>query len=139
MKIALFNSTLGEDYLADLFITAMLCDTELEVWTNHVPKYLYSDYQKPQRLYGLGYTAFCSVPFGLRHSYRINILSPQGLIAAVKDEGISCVIYTSIWRFATGLSELAEFASRRQCTIIALDGEDHDKIHPCSSLPLTYY
>lgn len=139
MRIALFNADSGEDYLADLFITAMLCDSKVEVWTNYVPEYLYSDYQRPEGLYGRGYTAFCSVPPGLRQSSRVTVLSLQALLDSVENKGIDCIIYTSIWRFSAGLSELANSASRREYALIALDGEDHDCIHPLASLPLTYY
>lgn len=144
MRIHLVNSGRGEDYLADLFVSSLLCSRLHEISSNYIAPYLWNDYRSSESLYGRGYSAFCSVPavlrsHGLGNSRNSNKVAGDSC-AAILDAYPSLVIVTSIWRTDKTLVEKVIDCSRSVgATILALDGEDHDRIHVLSEMFDAYY
>ena len=142
MRIALINSENGEDYLADLFISAMLCSSKTQVLTDYIPPYLFDDYLGRDTLYGKGFTAFCSVPSRLRSSRNIVLLPKSQLMSYIQSSLNSdlTIIFTSIWRRSSELNELLHYFDKlKYGQIIVLDGEDHEHLHSCSEKRVAYY
>lgn len=141
MKIYLVNSDRGEDYLADLFISSLLCSRLHEIKSNYIAPYLWDDYKYSDSLYGRGYSAFCTVPATLRsNEIRNSIRVESTICSAILDSRPSLVIVTSIWRIDRVLVEEIVVCSKSiGATLLALDGEDHDRIHVLSSMFDAYY
>jgi len=141
MNIILINSGCGEDYLADLFTTAMLCKSGSKIISNYIPDYLCDTYANASRLYGRGYTAFCSVPSFLLTTGRVTTDTIDDIVNMISRDrqGKYHVVYTSIWRFSDEIHRFLGSELRDRCSVIALDGEDHTMIHPAQKLPITYF
>ena len=140
MKILFVNSSAGEDYLCDLLLSAFVCHsrTEHDLYFNYFPDYLFDDFPDPHSLYGLGYTAFCSVPSFLRpFVYSKTITETDILDISASTSPFDLVIYTSIWRTDSFLSHF--LSSLPSLKLFVVDGEDHDRIHLIASMPGIYY
>ena len=142
MNVILLNSSEGEDYLADLFISSILCWSKCRTYANHLPQYLFDDYPSPNTLYGRGFTAFCSIPSILRNSQRIEILDLNLIPRLIESQPASAftIIYTSIWRYREHIENYS--TSNRPgniSNVIVLDGEDHQRLHSSAASSVTYY
>jgi len=140
--VVLLNSSAGEDYLADLFISALITCPNVCIYTNYIPQYLFDDYLEPESLYGRGYTAFCSVPAMIRASDRVRVIPASGI-----QRFISCqhrigfyVCFTSIWRYSeefhcySGVDRPSNIKN-----LLVLDGEDEQAIHQYAAHADMYY
>jgi hypothetical protein len=142
MKIALINSTKGEDYLADLFISAMLCWSKVQIYTDYIPPYIFEDYPRRNALYGKGFTAFCSVPSRMRISSNLVTLPKSQLLSFLQSPQNNdlFIVFTSIWRRSDELYKLLSYSDQLvNGKIIVLDGEDHQHLHKSSAERVLYY
>jgi len=142
MKIVLINSAKGEDYLADLFISSILCLSKLQIYTDYIPPYIFEDYPRRHALYGKGFTAFCSVPSRMRNSSNLVTLSKSQLLSFLQSEKNNdlVIVFTSIWRRSEELYKLLPYSEQLEnVKIIVLDGEDHQRLHKCSAERVLYY
>ena len=139
MKVYLINSGQGEDYLADLVIIHFLLRVNCTLFANYIPDYLFYDYPNPDKLYGRGYTVFASVPRS--KSQTVEILDINSILSAfTRDDDESYVIYTSVWRYNELLLDFQGVSSSNSFKhVIALDGEDHSRLHNSFSSGLNYY
>ena len=142
MNIILLNSHEGEDYLADLFISSILCWRKCRTFVNYIPPYLFDDYPSPNSLYGRGFTAFCSVPSILKSCNRIEIIDPNLILSLIESQPASefVIVYTSIWRYCHQVDHYSRNNRAGNLkSVIVLDGEDHQNLHWSASCPVTYY
>ena len=142
MNVILLNSCAGEDYLADFFISSILCWGKCRIYANYIPPYVYDDYPLPNSLYGRGFTAFCTLPSSLRSRKRIEIIDPEKITSLVKSQPSSyfTIVYSSIWRYHENVEAYAQDNFHGNISsVTVLDGEDHQHLHWCASSPVTYY
>jgi hypothetical protein len=133
MKILLLNSNKGPDYQADLFISEIIYSQKYEIYTNHLPNYLFKSFPKEENIYGKGFTVFKKLDDDLKKS--ICVLSNDEIKVQVKKNLFDLIIYTSIWRYYDNLNFILENYPKEK--IITIDGEDFQEI--ASVAPLVKY
>jgi hypothetical protein len=138
-KLILLTSAGGEDYLADLFLSSILMMPSISIFTNYIPPYLYDDYPLRDSLYGKGFSVFCTLSRLSMAERDIHLMSEGSLVSLASNAAMGpfTVVYTSIWRYSDLIDAFAELDS--VVRLIALDGEDHTRIHAKSSKFAKYY
>ena len=144
MDIFLFNSKLNEDYLADLFIGEMLISDKIgRIYTNHLPPYMFTDFNENRPLYGRGFTVFKKMDPKLKN--RVTII-PHGQIPEfIQSQTAKKIIYTSVHRrafpenhhMADYFGLVSEAYDKKD--IIVIDGEDYETVKHNVAEQSTYY
>lgn len=149
MKIFLFNSGWGTDYLADLIVGGLISDPSTTIFTNAVCEYLYDDQtvESVFNLYGWGHTvcrkldsSFRSKPIIVMEDEIENVLSK---------ENFDLVVYSSVTRRSPSLEQkhphfsadfieiVKQYYPKEK--IIVFDGEDRTSLLEPIVPYVTYY
>ena len=124
MKILAINSNGGPDYLADLILSQIIYDQKHDIFTNHLPAYLFDDWGNAFKLYGRGYTVFTKIEKSYKQN--INILDENILLKKLHNHEFDLIIYTSIWRNHLSIMDAISIYEKNR--IIVIDGEDHTNV-----------
>jgi hypothetical protein len=149
MKIFLFNSGWGTDYLADLIVGGLLSEPSVEIYSNSICEYLYDDQtlESVFNLYGWGHTVCRKLDSSFRSK---PIIVNEGDIENLLSEGnFDLIVYSSVTRrspslesmhphFAADFIEIVKQYYPKE-KIIVFDGEDRtDLLEPIVPY-VTYY
>jgi len=124
LKILVINAATGPDYLADLVFGELINSEKYNLYTNHLPTYMFDDYINPSSLYGKGYTVFSKIE-SLRKK-TVDVLSNHRIIQLINEKFFDRIIFTSIWR-CNDFIDLVISNYPKEC-IKVFDGEDHNNI-----------
>lgn len=103
MKLFLFNSGWGADYLADLVACQLISNPEIEVYCSLVDGHLFSDYPPEKHVYGKGFTAFKKLNPELKN--KIKLVYDVDFENLFSQKYFDKIVYTSVRR----RSQLAQF------------------------------
>ena len=128
MKIFLYNSDYGPDYLADL-INYFFISKRYQIFTNHRLDFLFDDFKNKESLYGKGFTLYGN----LNRSYKksIQVLNKDEFKNSLNE--FDLVIFTSIHRKFKNQSIKedifpAVYKNSKNNELIVIDGEDFSKV-----------
>jgi hypothetical protein len=149
MKIFLFNSGWGTDYLADLIVGGLIDEPSVTIYTNAICEYLYDDQtvESVYNLYGWGHTICRKLDSSLRS--KPIIVKEDEIEDLLSQKMFDLIVYSSVTRrspsleqkhphFAADFIEIVKQYYPKE-KIIVFDGEDRtDLLEPIVPY-VTYY
>jgi len=136
IKILLLNADTGPDYLADLICYHFFSNENLnQVFTNHIPQYLFEGYSTRHAIYGRGFTVYRKLP-DVRLK-QIALEDKSEIRRKISIKYYSFILFTSIHRFQDLYHYAAGFYSGNR--LIAIDGEDNTQLYANADINSTYY
>lgn len=103
MKIFLFNSGWGADYLADLVKCTLITNPNIEIYCNLIENHLFTDYPPDKHVYGKGFTTFKKL--NPEFKSKVKLVYDVDFEELFSQKYFDKIIYTSIRR----RSQLAQF------------------------------
>jgi hypothetical protein len=149
MKIFLFNSGWGTDYLADLIVGGLISEPSVTIYTNAICEYLYDDQtiESVFNLYGWGHTVCRKLDSSFRS--KPIIVSEDQIEDLLSQKMFDLIVYSSVTRrspslnqkhphFAADFIEIVKQYYPKE-KIIAFDGEDTTTLLEPIVPYVTYY
>lgn len=149
MKIFLFNSGWGTDYLADLIVGGLISEPSVTIYTNAICEYLYDDQtvESVFNLYGWGHTVCRKLDSSFRG--KPIIVSEDQIEDFLSQKMFDLIVYSSVTRrspsleqrhphFAVDFIEIVKQYYPKE-KIIVFDGEDRTSLLESIVPYVTYY
>lgn len=149
MKIFLFNSGWGTDYLADLIVGGLISEPSVTIYTNAICEYLYDDQtvESVFNLYGWGHTVCRKLDSSFRG--KPIIVSEDQIEDLLSQKMFDLIVYSSVTRrspsleqrhphFAADFIEIVKQYYPKE-KIIVFDGEDRTSLLEPIVPYVTYY
>ena len=149
MKIFLFNSGWGTDYLADLIVGGLIYEPSITIYTNAICDYLYDDQtvESVFNLYGWGHTICRKLDSSFRS--KPIIVKEEEIEDLLSQKMFDLVVYSSVTRRSHSLQQkhpdfsadfieiVKEYYPKEK--IIVFDGEDTTALLEPIVPHVTYY
>jgi hypothetical protein len=132
MKIFLFNSGWGADYLADLVGCQLITHPDIEIYCNLIENHLFFDYPPEKHVYGKGFTVFKKLNPEFKN--KIKLVYDIDFEELFSQKYFDKIVYTSVRRrsqlaqvrdpdcVADYFDIVSKYYSKEE--IFAFDGED---------------
>jgi hypothetical protein len=120
MKVLFLASGKQPDYMCDMVYHGLKSMPDVEIEELNPPEYMYSSFPNKTKLYGKGFTLYCRLPG------KPVVISVWEMFSRIKKRYYDLVVYGSIWRYNCFFRLVSGYYQQEK--IIAIDGEDHQRI-----------
>jgi hypothetical protein len=131
MKILYLTKGDHVDYQNDCLLIGLkeMFGTDVVDYNKQHHNYISFDEQKAKKMYGMGMSVTRVLP-DLE-------VDRTDITSKIKSKYFDYIVYGSIWRCNDQLKKILEYYPANK--VIAVDGEDETRLHPCVNLNLLYF